>query len=147
MSKTARLIVYFLAFDALVAGAYFGYRALSKGGGAASLEDVPWVTVDEAYQPANEVEAFIKTDAENRGALPVYIRNFGADEKVLKRFRGRELAKPTENVLNLFFKGMADWMVVDIKYKSENDRDVVRTVLYVLQNKQWRVGDSGSLIQ
>jgi len=146
MSKTARLVVYFLAFDAVVAGAYFGYRALSSGGPGFRLGDVPWVTVDEAYQPANDVETFIKTDAENRGALPVYIRNFGADERVLKRFKGRELAKPTENVLNLFFKGMADWMIVDIKYKAENDRDVVRTVLYVLQNKQWRVGDSGSLL-
>jgi len=146
MSKTVRFLVYFLIFDAVVVGAYFGYRALSGGRGE-DLEDIPWVTIDESYQPQNEVEAFIKTDAENRGALPVYIRNYGSDEKVLKRFKGRELARPTENVLNLFFRGLADWMIVEIKYKAENDREVLRTVLYVFQNKLWRVGDTGELLR
>jgi hypothetical protein len=146
MSKTVKYIVAFLIFDAVVIGAYFGYRVLSRGG-KVDLGAVPWVTVDEAFEPRNEVEAFIKTDAENRGALPVFIRNHGDEEKILKRFKGRELARPSASVLAMFFKGLDDWMLVDIKYKAENDRDVIRTVLYVFANKQWKVGDTGSLIQ
>jgi hypothetical protein len=147
MSKTVKVLVYFLVFDAVVAGAYFGYKALAGGGGGGDLEAVPWVTVDASYQPRNDVEAFIKTDAENREALPVEIRNYGANEKVLKRFKGKQLARPSASVLEMFFKGLDDWMIVAIKYKAEKEREVVRTVLYVFQNKQWKVGDSGSLLQ
>ncbi|MBM3293973.1 MAG: hypothetical protein FJY82_05545 [Candidatus Aminicenantes bacterium] len=145
MNKAIKYLVFFLIFDAVVIGAYFGYRAL-RGGGGPGLAGVPWVTVDEDFEPRNEVEAFIKADAENRGALPVQIRNFGSDKKALKRFKGRELARPTENILNLFFKGLADWMIVEIKIKTGGEIEAVRTVLYVLQNTQWKVGDSGSLL-
>jgi hypothetical protein len=115
--------------------------------GGTKAEAVPWVTIDESYAPRNAVETFIKSDAEVRGALPVEIRNYGRSAKVLGRFKGRQFAQPSENVLVLFFKGLDDWMVVDIKYKSESERDVQRTVLYVLSAGRWTVGDTGTLMK
>jgi hypothetical protein len=146
MNKILKYVVLFLVFDAVVIGAYFGYRAL-RGSPGASPEEFPWVTIDELYQPQNDVEAFIKTDAENRGAFPVMIRNYGDDPGVLKLFKGKQFARPSPNVIGMFYKGLADWMLVDIKYKAEPEREVVRTVLYIYQDKQWRVGDSGSLLR
>ena len=146
MNKTAKYLLWFLVFDAVVAGAYFGYRAISRGG-APDVEEFPWVTIDEYFEPRNDEERFIKTDAENRAALPVYIRDYGANEKILKRFVGKHFARPSANVVSMFFKGLDGWMLVDIKYKAGNEREVVRTVLYVFQNKQWIVGDTGSLLK
>jgi len=120
--------------------------AAARCGGGKS-EAVPWVTIDESYAPKNAVEEFIKNDAEVRGALPVEIRNYGRDKAVLARFKGRQFAQPTENVLAMFFKGLDGWMVVDIKYKNESERDVQRTMLYVLAAGRWTVGDSGTLLK
>lgn len=145
MSKTVKYLIYFLAFDAVVVVGYFGFKALKGGGGTAVVVD--WVTIDESYAPKNAVEEFIKADAEVRGGLPVNIRNYGRDKKVLARFKGKQFAQPTENILSLFFKGLDDWMVVDIKYKNENERDVQRTILYVFADKRWTVGDAGSLLK
>jgi hypothetical protein len=145
VSKSVKYLLYFLAFDALVAAAWFGLKALKGGAGGAAAVD--WVTIDESYAPKNAVEEFIKNDAEVRGALPVEIRNYGRDKKVLGRFKGRQFAQPTENILNMFFKGLDDWMVVDIKYKNDKERDVQRTVLYIFAAKQWTVGDTGSLMK
>jgi hypothetical protein len=142
MNRTVRYLLLFLAFDALVVGGYFLIR--SMGGGRAA-EEVPWTVVDESYTPRGEVEEFIKADAERQGALPIQIRNYGRDGKVLGRFRGKQFARPTESVLALFFKGLDDWTVVDIRYKTETEREVVRTMLYVHDGGQWKVGDSGTL--
>ncbi len=144
MNKTVKIIVIFLLVDVLAVGGYFLFKAIR--GGKSGTAEVPWITIDEAFQPSNAVEEFIQTDARNRGALPVYIKAYGHDAKVLKKFRGRQFAQPTENVLALFFKGMDDWMIVDIKFKTENEREIVRTMLYVFVDKQWRVGDSGTLV-
>jgi hypothetical protein len=144
VSKNVKYLLYFLAFDAVVAGAWLGLKAL-KGGGAAAVVD--WVTIDEGYAPRNVVEEFIKNDAEVRSALPVEIRNYGRDKKILDRFKGRQFAQPTENILSMFFKGLDDWMVVDIKYKNDKERDVQRTMLYVLAAGRWTVGDTGTLLK
>jgi hypothetical protein len=145
MSRTVRGLLLFLLFDALVVGGYFLIR--SMGGGRDAAEEKSWTTIDEAYTPRGAVEEFIKSDAAAREALPVEIRNYGQDAKVLGRFRGKQFARPTENVLSMFFKGLDDWTIVDIRYKNENDRQVSRTVLYVLADRQWKVGDTGTLIR
>jgi len=106
---------------------------------------IVWVTMDEFYVPRNTVEEFIYRDAETKGLLPVLIRNYGKEKKALKSFRGKNFAGPTEAQINMMFKGLEDWMVLDIKYKDEKEREVLRTVLYVLVEGTWRVGDSGSL--
>lgn len=143
MSKTVKWLMIFLAFDAIVIGGYFAYRALRSGGDGG--EAFAWVIVDESYAPKNDVEAFIKTDAENRGALPVQIRNYGSDRKVLGRFRGKKYAKANEQTLEMLNQGLDDWMIVDIRYKSENDREVTRTMLYLFVKGAWIVGDTGEL--
>lgn len=144
MKRNAKIL--FLALGLVVAGgAFLLVQVLAPK--KADLNAVPWVTVDEAYPPGDPVESFIKTDAENRGALPVQIRNHGRSEAVLKLFKGKTFAQPSANVLSMFFKSVEDWKVVDIKYKAENGREIVRTVLYVLTEKRWTVGDTGVLVQ
>jgi hypothetical protein len=145
MSRTVRGLILFLVFDAAVVGGYFLIRSMGSGKGPAG--EKPWTTIDAAYAPRGAVEEFIKSDAAARDALPVEIRNYGRDAGVLGRFRGKQFARPSENVLSLFFKSLDDWTIVDIRYKNENDRQVQRTVLYVLADRQWRVGDTGTLIK
>jgi hypothetical protein len=145
MTKTVRYLLYFLVVDAIVILGYLGYKAVA--GGTADREETAWTTVDASYAPKNQVEEFIKTDAGAKGAFPVLIRNYGHDAKALKRFKGRQFARPTENVLALFFRGLDDWMLVDIKYKTETEREARRTVLYVFAAGQWKVGDTGTLLK
>ncbi len=116
-------------------------------GGGARPEDFEWTMIDERYTPANVVEEFIKSDAEQKGIFPVYIRKYGQDPDILKRFRGTNFARPTEAALNLAFRGLQDWLLIDLKYKTENGKDVQRTMLYVEIGGSWRVGDSGTLLK
>ena len=126
--------------------ACFATGLLSCGRGARP-EDFEWTTIDESYAPKNYVEEFIKNDAEQKEIFPVYIRNYGQNPAMLKRFRGSNFARPTEAALNMAFRGLGDWMLVDLKYKNEKEQDVQRTVLYVEIGGSWRVGDSGTLLK
>jgi hypothetical protein len=146
MSKALKIVLIFLAFDAAAVAAYFGYQALA-GKGKSPEEGYPWVTVDENYPPANSIEAFIKADAAGKGLLPVYLRNYGRNVSVLKRFRGAHFARANEAVLEMAYRGMQDWMLVDLKYKNEKERDIQRTILYVEIGGQWTVADSGNLMK
>lgn len=119
----------------------------SCGGKSGSfLDKYEWVMVDETFIPTNDVETFIKTDAENRGIIPVYIKNYGSNEKALNLFKGNQYARPGRNTLEMLNQGLDNWMLVDIRYKAENEREVIRTVLYLSIQGRWKVGDSGTLI-
>jgi hypothetical protein len=138
-----RAVVLVVAF--LVGGAFLaGSSACRKG---AQADDYAWTTIDENYSPQNYVEEFIKNDSEQKGIFPVEIRNYGKDVSILRRFRGTNFAKPNEAALNMAFPGLEDWMLIDIKYKNEKDKEVLRTVLYVEVEGAWRVGDSGGLLK
>jgi hypothetical protein len=141
MNKAIRSLMCVLLFGVVAAGGFHACKSEKAGSG------IDWVTVDAAYAPKDAVVEFIKNDAQARGALPVYIKNYGHDPKVLAKFKGKQFATPNPNVLGMFFKGLDDWMIVDIKYKNENEREVRRTMLYVFENKQWKVGDTGSLLK
>jgi hypothetical protein len=108
-------------------------------------DEFPWITIDESYVPRNPIEEFIKTDSAQRGVLPVYIKDYDRDKSILRRFVGSNFARPNQAALNMAFKGLEDWMLVDIKYNNEKGQEVLRTVLYVKIDGQWRVGDSGTL--
>ncbi len=113
----------------------------------ATAEDYEWVTIDEYYTPQNYIEEFIKNDSEEKGIIPVSIRNYGRDTDILKRFRGSQFAKPNEAALSMAYPGLDDWMLVDIKYENERQQEVQRTVLYIEVDGNWRVGDSGRLLE
>jgi len=146
MNKTVKIIVYFLLFDVVVIGAYFVIRGL-RGKGPSGSSKYEWVTIDQNYTPKNYIEEYIKNDSEAKGFFPVYMRNFGRDTSVLNKFKGSNFAGPNEAVLNMTYKGMEDWMLVEIKYKNEKGREVRRTILYVMFGGTWRVGDSGTLMK
>jgi len=144
MNKTLKILIIFLAVDVLAVGAYFGLKAMS-GGGARPQDEYAWVTVDENYAPTNSIEEFIKDDAAAKGLLPAYLRNYGRNASVLKRFRGANFAGANEAVLEMAYRGLQDWMLVDLKYRNEKERDIERTMLYVELEGKWRVADSGRL--
>jgi hypothetical protein len=145
MSKALRILIIFLAFDAVVVGVYFGVKALGSGRAADPTAGVDWVTMDAGYQPATELEQLIKTDYEGKELFPFQFRNFGRNAAVLKKFRGSKLVGGGVPVLEMTFKGLEDWAIVDIWFKGEKGREIRRTVLYVLTGNAWKVGDSGRL--
>ena len=147
MRKTVKILIIFLAFDAVIAGFYFGIKAISASSGKSLTDAFEWKTMDESYQPVDYVEQFIKDDASRKGIFPVQIRNYGRNGDVLKRFKGKNFARSSESSLNLAFSGLDDWTLIDVKYKNEKEMEVARTILYVSIKNQWRVGDSGSLMK
>jgi len=144
MNKTLKILAIFLAVDAIALGAYFGIRAMS-GGRAKPQDEYAWVMLDQNYAPTNLIEQYIKDDAAAKGLLPVYLRNYGRNVSVLKRFRGANFAGANEAVLEMAYRGLQDWMLVDLKYRNEKERDIERTMLYIELGGQWKVADSGQL--
>jgi hypothetical protein len=110
-------------------------------------EKYQWITIDENYVPQNFVEEFIKADSEEKNIFPVYIKNYDQDREVLHQFRGSNLAKPNEAALKMTFPGLEDWMLVDLKYENDKGQEVLRTILYVQVEGNWKVGDSGRLLE
>ncbi|MBN2266426.1 MAG: hypothetical protein JW775_11505 [Candidatus Aminicenantes bacterium] len=145
MSKALRILVYFLIFDAVVLGLYFGVKALGSGRAGDPTADVEWVTMDAYFQPLTELEQSIKADYEEKGLLPLQIRQFGSDPAVLKKFRGSKMVGAGVPVLEMTFQGLEDWAIVEVWIKGEEGREIRRTILYVLTGNEWTVGDSGRL--
>jgi hypothetical protein len=104
-----------------------------------------WVTIDEFYIPEDYVEEFIKNDSAEQGRLPVQIKNYGNNTTVLRKFKGRNFAGPTEAQIKMMYNGLEDWKIIDLKYKNKEKKDIQRTILYVFVNGDWVVGDSGVL--
>jgi hypothetical protein len=129
----------------LVAAAFMSIPSGCRKGSRA--DDYQWVEIDENYTPQNYVEEFIKSDSEQKGLFPVSIRNYEKDGSILRRFRGTNFAKPNEAALKLAFPDIEDWMLIDLKYKNAKGQEVLRTVLYVQVEGNWRVGDSGTLLK
>ena len=144
MNKKRLLIIYIIMIVVLVI-AYFIYKSFILSPSPKYAQEYEWTVVDEYYTPKDLVEDFIKQDAIARNNLPVNIINYGDDPSVLRRFRGKRFAGPTEAQLSMRFSGMEEWKLVDIMYKTEKDQEVQRTVLYVYVNGEWTVGDSGQL--
>lgn len=145
MSKTLRIVLIILAVDIVAAGAYFGIRALGSGRGGDPTAGIEWQTMDENTQPAGGLEELLKTSCEEQGLLPLQYRNFGASAAVLRKFRGTKLAGAGVSVLEMQFKGLDDWALVEIWFKGEEGREIRRTILYILTKNAWKVGDSGRL--
>jgi hypothetical protein len=134
------MLFIFLLIDAVAVGVYF--LAKGSGPGADPTKDFVWTTMDAYYQPATELEQSIKTDYE----APFQFRNYGRNAAVLKKFRGAKLAGAGVPVLEMTFKGLEDWAVVDIWIKGEDNREIRRTVLYILYENAWKVADSGRIV-
>ena len=142
MSRWIKTLIIFCAVVGIVLGGPFACKSMAPKGGA-----LAWVTIDSNYQPRDQVEEFIKQDSTVRNMLPVSIINYGNDESVLGRFKGSRFAMPKPAVLRMFYQGLQDWKVVDLKYFNEKKREVLRTILYVQDGEAWKVADSGSLMK
>ncbi len=104
-----------------------------------------WVTIDEFYVPEDYIEEFIKNDSAENGRLPVQIKNYGNNTTVLRKFKGKNFAGPTEAQVKMMYNGLGEWKLIDLKYKNKEEKDIQRTILYVYVNGDWMVGDSGVL--
>ena len=81
------------------------------------------------------VESFIKSDSIAKGLLPISIRNYGRDTSILRKFRGKNFAGPTEAQLNMMYKGLEDWKLIDLKYKPKENREKYKRNS---TKKQWK---------
>ena len=104
-----------------------------------------WVTIDEFYIPEDFVEEFIKNDSAEKALLPIQIKNYGNNKAILRKFKGKNFAGPTEAQIKMMYNGLEGWKLIDLKYKNKEEKDIQRTILYVNINGEWMVGDSGSL--
>jgi hypothetical protein len=145
MSKPIRILVIFLLIDVLVVAVYFLARGSRSRSGEDLAKGLDWVVMDASYQPASELEEFIKTGSDESGILPLQFRNYGSSAAALKKFRGSKLVGAGRSVLEMTFSGLEDWAIVDLWIKGEEGREIRRTVLYVLTDNAWKVGDSGRL--
>jgi hypothetical protein len=126
---------------------YFGYKTLSIGSSSKS-SDYEWVKMTENYKPKDIIEEFIFQDARNQDLFPVYIKNYGRDFDVLKKFVGKKFYKPSRTELEFIFPDMKDWHLIELKYNVKNrDREFRRTVLYIQEGGEWKVGDAGGPIE
>ena len=147
MNKTLRILVLVLVLAAVIVAAYLAVKMLGGRARHEPAEAYEWLTVDEDYVPRNSIEEFILADADQKGLLPIYLRNYGRNPAVLRKFRGARFVGANESVLQMSFQGLDDWMLVDLKYQNEQGRDIQRTILYVEVRGQWQVGDSGRLME
>jgi len=147
MSKPVRILVIFLLVDVVALGVYLLVKGGKSGSGDDPTKGTAWATMDANAQPATELEQFIKTDYEEKGLLPIQYKNYGRNAAVLKKFRGAKLVGASVSVLEMTFRDQEDWALVDLWIRGEDNRDIRRTVLYVLSGNAWKVGDSGRIVE
>jgi hypothetical protein len=140
-----RMVFVFAIMALVLLVGYFLYTSFFLKAKPKYAEEYDWTVIDEYYTPRDRVEDFIKQDAIAKDNLPVNIINYGDDQTILRRFKGKRFAGPTQAQLRMMFNGLEDWKLVDIQYKTEKEQEVRRTVLYVYVNDEWSVGDSGEL--
>ncbi len=147
MNRTLRTLVLVFVLAAVIVAAYLAVKMLGGRGRHAPADAYEWLTVDEDFVPRNSIEEFIVADADQKGLLPIHLRNYGRNPAVLRKFRGARFVGASESVLQMSFQGLGDWMLADIKHQKEQGRDIQRTILYVEIGGQWQVGDSGRLME
>lgn len=147
MNKILRILILVAVLAAVIVAAWLALRMLSGGSKDEPADSYEWLTVDEYFVPQNSIEEFIKADAERKGLFPISLRSYGRNSLILKKFRGSRFVGANESVLQMSFQGLGDWMIVDLKYQNEQERDIQRTILYVEIDGQWQVGDSGRLME
>jgi len=147
MNKAVKIILIILIIDVIIVVGYFGYKAISKGSSSAS-SDYEWVKMTESYSPKDIIEKFIYQDARKQDLFPVYIKNYGRDFNALKKFVGKKLYKPSRTELEFVFPDIQDWHLIELKYDlKDRDRQFRRTVLYIQDEGEWKVGDAGGAIE
>ncbi len=147
MSKALKIIIIIIIIDLVVLGGYFGFKLLSSKKSQYDTNEYEWVRVDEYYSPKDYIEEYILKDSQAKELLPVFIKNYGRDKKVLNRFRGKNFVSPSEAQMKFQYRSLEDWQLIDLKYTDENEREIKRTILYVQENGSWKVGDFGVLTQ
>jgi len=146
MNKLKRILI--LSF--VCTGLFLSFNVCKKNSSSEAQLDIAeyeWVTIDEFYIPEDYVEEFIKNDSAEKDLLPIQIKNYGSNTSVLRKFKGKNFAGPTEAQIKMMYNGLGEWKLIDLKYKNKEKKDIQRTILYVYINGDWTVGDSGMLTE
>jgi len=130
-------VAFFLSF--------FACKNNTSDEGNLDISEYEWVTIDEFYIPEDFVEEFLKNDSAEKGRLPIQVKNYGNNTAVLRKFKGKNFAGPTEAQVKMMYNGLGEWKLIDLKYQNKEKQDIQRTILYVYVNGDWIVGDSGVL--
>jgi len=147
MNKIVKIIIIILIIDIVIVLGYFGYKAISKGN-SSKASAYEWVEMTENYTPKDHIEEFIMQEAIKQDLFPVYIKNYGRNFKVLKKFVGKKLYKPSRTELDFVFPNIQDWHLIELKYKAKKrDREIKRIVFYIKEKGEWKVGDAGGAIE
>jgi hypothetical protein len=147
MNKIVKIILIILIIDVVLVMGYFGYKAISKGG-SSKTSSYQWIEMTENYNPKDTIEEFIYQDARKQELFPVYIKNYGRNFNLLKNFVGKKLYKPSRTELEFVFPDLQDWHLIELKYDvKDRDREFRRTVLYIQERDEWKVGDAGGAIE
>ncbi len=147
MNKIVKVILIILIIDIIIVAGYFAYKALLRES-SSEPNSYEWVEMTESYSPRDHIENFIMQEAVKQDLFPVYLKNYGRDRKVLKKFSGRKLYKPSLTELEFVFPEMTDWHLIELKYNvKKTDREFRRTVLYIKEGEEWKVGDAGGPIE
>ncbi len=149
MSKMAKILVISIFIGVAVIGVYFGLKALRFGSdsGLDAREAADWVVVDDYYMPVSGLMEFIKIDGVAKGMLPVEVRNHGRNADLLRKFRGSKFVGPKVSVVELTYQGLEDWALVDLRTTNAEGQEIGRTVLYILYEGQWMIGDTGRIVE
>lgn len=147
MNKLVKIILVILIIDVVLVIGYFGYKAISKKS-SLKTSSYEWIEMTENYKPKDHIEDFIMREAIKQDLFPVYIKNYGRAPGILKKFIGKKLYKPSLTELKFVFPDMKDWHLIQLKYDVKNrDREFKRTVLYIQEGGEWKVGDAGGPIE
>ncbi|NIO22582.1 MAG: hypothetical protein GTN38_00960 [Candidatus Aenigmarchaeota archaeon] len=106
----------------------------------AASENDGWVRIDEDYKAKHPIEKCIKKDASKENDLPIFIKNYGKNPDVLRKFVGSAYSQPTEERINSEY---SDWVIMDLKFTNKRGKEIYRRVLYVKTNEGWAVADFG----
>ncbi len=147
MNKIVKIILIILIIDVVLVMGYFGYKAISKGG-SSKTSSYQWIEMTENYTPKDHIEEFIMQEAIRQDLFPIYIKNYGRDFNILKKFTGKKLYKPSRTELEFVFPEIKDWHLIELKYDvKDRNREFRRTVLYIQEAGEWKVGDAGGPIE
>jgi hypothetical protein len=107
--------------------------------------DDGWTKIDQDYKAKHPVEKYIKEGAESRNEFPVFIKNYGKDPSMLKKFEGSYFTYPTEEMVNS--KYGEEWIIMDIKYKRKDGKEIYRRFLCAKSKNGWFPADFGPPIE
>lgn len=141
MRKSVKILIIFFVILAIAIGGYLGFHKIFSNKQQTSSEYGKWIKIDRNYKPGDGVESVVKQYAQEENIYPFLIRKI-KDPSLFGQFKGFLASGLTEEDIKEsdYYQ---DWVIVDLKYKDENGKEVYRRALFVqVADGKWGVIDS-----